>query len=168
MIAATDSLTRLRDIIEPPPVPGWPPAPGVWFLAGFVFVWLVAVLAVVWLRHRRNAYRRQALKELADMDAGLGDPECSTRVSAQLNELLKRTALAAYPRSAVAPLAGSEWLAFLDRSAGLSEFTEGAGRALGSIYSSSTGSPEANELQGLSAAARRWIGTHRAGNPGGE
>ena len=92
------SLQNLHDIVEP--MPGsiwWPPEPGWWFL-------LVIVLAVcLWRFMRRiknrhaDAYRREALSELERL-------EDITR----LPELLKRTALVAYPRKTVASLAGEK------------------------------------------------------------
>ena len=42
--------------------------------------------------------------------------------------LVRRTALGAFPRETIAPLAGPAWLAFLDRSYGGQEFSRGAGR----------------------------------------
>ena len=44
------SLANLRDIVEPPPVPWWPPAPGWWFL--LTVLGLIAILVAL------RAYRR--------------------------------------------------------------------------------------------------------------
>ena len=99
-------LSNLRDIVVPPDVSFWPPrraggssAPPALVAAGF------AIAAVV--RHRqRNAYRREALRELASADAR------------DISAILKRAALAAFPREQVASLSGPAWLAFLDRTGG--------------------------------------------------
>ena len=64
--AAVDpaSLEHLHDIIVPPPVSMWPPAPG-WYVIGAVLLVLLAILVVrVVSRWHANAYRRIALREL--------------------------------------------------------------------------------------------------------
>ena len=67
-------------------------------------------------RYRRNAYRREALRQLDAVDPG------------GISTVLKRTALAAWPREQVAALTGAAWLAFLDRTGRTTAFTDGAGR----------------------------------------
>jgi hypothetical protein len=47
-----------------------------------------------------------------------------------LPELVKRAALAAFPREAVASLSGMEWLQFLDRTGHTDAFTRGPGQLL--------------------------------------
>ena len=55
------SLEKLFDIVVPPPVPWWPPAPG-WFVVGGVLLVLVFWVAWrVWRCWRAAAYRRAAL-----------------------------------------------------------------------------------------------------------
>ena len=73
--------------------------------------------------------------------------------------LLRRTALAAFPRATVAPLAGTAWLAFLDRSYDGQEFSQGAGRLLISApYRRAA--PGDDEVEALVGVARRWIRRH--------
>ena len=55
--------------------------------------------AAIARRHRRNAYRREALRELEEADA------------ADISAILKRTALVAFPREQVASLSGAAWMA---------------------------------------------------------
>lgn len=101
------SLDNLREIILSPPVPWWPPAPGWWVL--FALLTVVAVIAAfrAWRRWRAAAYRRAALRELA----------AAANASA-IAEILKRTALVAYPRTEVASLSGSAWLSWLAQTGG--------------------------------------------------
>ena len=101
------SLDNLREIILPPQVPWWPPAPGWWILFGILAV--VAVIAAFrfWRGWRAGAYRRAALRELA----------AAGNVAA-IAEILKRTALVAYSRTDVASLSGSAWLAWLAETGG--------------------------------------------------
>src|SRR5262245_3171457 len=56
--------------------------------------------------------------------AALGRDD-SREVTSALALLVRRTALAAFPRQEVASLAGPAWLAFLDRSYGGHEFSQG-------------------------------------------
>ncbi len=141
-------LSRLADIVVPPPVPWWPPAPGWWMLLAALLAGLVILLVAAARGWRRNAYRREALAALERLEPAAD----ATAVSA----ILKRTALAAYPREAVASLTGRTWLAFLDRTSGDHAFAEGGGLA-----AAVSGAP-AEDDAALLAAARRWVRHHRA------
>lgn len=99
------SLGNLRDIVTPEPVSWWPLAPG-WWVVILVGCLLAAIAAWRgWRRWRANAYRREALSKL----------ERAESIAAVAN-LLKRTALGAYPRSSVASLSGDAWCRFLTES----------------------------------------------------
>ncbi|MGU3493050.1 DUF4381 domain-containing protein [Xanthobacteraceae bacterium A53D] len=145
-------LSRLADIAVPPPVPWWPPAPGWWVLACGLLAALVIVAWGLAIRHRRNAYRRAALAELAAIGPA-GDPGSAAAVSA----ILKRAALAAYPRTQVAGLTGQAWLAFLDRTAGSRDFSDGPAATLAQA---AMGAP-IGDGPAILAAARRWIRHHK-------
>ena len=140
-------LSNLRDIFEPTDVPWWPLAPGWWILAaGIVAAGAIAATAMV-AHHRRNAYRREALRVLKDSDPS------------GISVLLKRTALAAWPREEVASLTGEAWLAFLDRTGGTTAFTKGRGRCLETLAFG--GEVDAGSRAAAIAAARDWIRRHR-------
>lgn len=149
-----DPLAQLRDIHLPPPVGWWPPAPGWWLLALLALVTLL--LGALWLRrrHRRSAYRRAALAELRQLQA-IDDP---LRFARAVNALLKRTALAAFPRRQVAPLYGADWLAFLDSRLRRPQFTEPSLRALGANHHPQ---PDALDRQLLTRATSHWIRRHK-------
>lgn len=134
------SLSNLRDIVVPPPVSFWPPAPGWWIVGAACVVAAGLAIAALVRRHRRNAYRREALRALETAEA------------ADISAILKRAALAAFPREQVASLSGSAWLAFLDRTGG----THFAQTALAALPYGGTGDREA-----ILAEARRWIARHR-------
>ena len=100
------SLDNLRDIVAPPAVPWWPPAPGWWILFAALFVAASVLGWRGWRTWRANAYRRAARREL----------HSATSV-AEIAEILKRTALCAYPRTDIAALSGSAWCQWLGESA---------------------------------------------------
>ena len=113
----TKALQQLNDIVEPAAPAFWPPAPG-WYLIGALALLLV-MMATVWLwrRWQANAYRRQALEELAALRDGpqsISPPH--ERIGA-LASLLRRVALHGAAREKVASLSGDAWLDYLrDRS----------------------------------------------------
>ena len=90
----TAPLDKLHDFYQPPP-PSWRPQTIGWYvvfaIAALLLLWLVVHLMRRWIANR---YRREAMRELVS-----ANPE-------QLSELLKRTALSAWPREKVAALSG--------------------------------------------------------------
>jgi hypothetical protein len=134
------SLQNLRDIVIPEPPTLWPPAPGVWVLLVIALAVAIA-LFLLWRRTRaRNAYRRAGIALLED-----------ARTTRDVNVILKRVALAAWPRPEVAPLYGDDWAAFLD------------GNCARSRFSSLAPVDDATEPpRELTRSARIWIRHHRA------
>jgi Domain of unknown function (DUF4381) len=123
---------------------------------------LAAVVAAIWrFAHHRyaNRYRREALAELDRIRRS--QSEARPELLARLTVLLRRTALAAFPREEVASLAGPAWLSFLDRTCGEKEFSRGVGRLLVSAPYQRL-PPDDAELQSLVGLVRRWIEVHRA------
>ena len=96
-------LDLLQPVPEPQPVP-WTLQTAGWFWLGLAIL-LAIVLAVRWLirRRRKNAYRREALRELKTVSNN----------AAEISQLIRRAALAAFPREDVAALHGDAWLSFL-------------------------------------------------------
>src|SRR5262245_48254962 len=79
-------------------------------------------------------------------------------VTSALALLVRRTALAAFPRQQVASLAGPAWLAFLDRTYGGQEFSQGPGQILGLAPYEPQRS--ISDMRPLIDLVRRWIRTH--------
>jgi len=97
------SLSNLRDIVTPDAAPRWPLAPG-WYVVIAVVVVAVVYCAIrTWKQWKANAYRRAAVTVLEDADD-----------SSEIATALKRTALAAFPRSEVASLTGDAWCDWLE------------------------------------------------------
>ena len=148
-----DLLDRLAEPAEPPPVSLVPETIG-WLLLAVLAAGLVFWFAVATVRRRRaNAYRREALGLLS----AAGDD------GAAVAAILRRTALAAYPRERVASLAGAEWLAFLDRTGG-----EGAGFSSGprACLAAAPYRDGDAAVPGLGAAAARWVRRHERARDG--
>lgn len=123
-----DPLAELRDIHLPAPPELWPPAPGWWLL---LFLGIAAAIYLLFIGYRywqSNAYRRQALRELDEIYQGESADEL--HLLTQTNDLLKRVALTTYGRESVANLTGEGWVAFLDASAEVHDFSMGPGQAL--------------------------------------
>jgi hypothetical protein len=153
------SLENLRDLALPAPVPWWPPAPGWWILAaGLVAAGLVAAWRS-WCRYRANAYRREARRQL-DAIARRVDAGLLAETSADIAAVLKRTALAAFPRAEVASLTGSAWLTFLDRTGRTTAFTEGAGQWLARWAYAGDAALSAPALTAALDEARTWVAMH--------
>lgn len=148
------SLSNLHDIVVPGAVPWWPPAPG-WYVAMGIAVLGVLILAVQWIRrYRHNAYRRSALGELASLPndpAGL--PPIAT--------LLKRTALAVYPRERVAQLSGAAWIDWLADTGGLTVPESVASALMRDVYVDR----ESANVAAVSEFASQWIRCHKGPEP---
>lgn len=155
-------LSQLQEIPLPEPI-AWIPATIGWVVVAVLL--LIAAGVVCWLivRHRRrNAYRREALAELALIENNLQQPSVEPGITS-IPALLKRTALAASSRDAVASLSGDEWLRFLDRTMNGNAFEKGPGQCLPRVTYAATAPAELSigEQQALIELSRLWIRTHR-------
>lgn len=149
-----DPVAGLIDIPLPAAISLWPTT---WTSRIAIVVLIVALIAAVaWFAYRwhANRYRRAAVAELDEI---MRDPRATVGA---LELLVRRTALAAFPRQAIAPLTGQAWLAFLDRSYGGDGFSNGAGRTL--AISPYTPPQPIENIGPLADLVRRWIRTHHA------
>jgi uncharacterized protein DUF4381 len=156
-LVQTDPLTGLIDIPLPPPVSLLPQT---WESRISLAALLALAVVVVWHfihRYRANRYRRNALAELDQICAASNRAPHLT--VDRLSVLVRRTALDAFPRETIAPLAGPAWLAFLDRSYGGQDFSNGVGHWLANAPYQPM-SPDRGELQPLADLVRRWIKVH--------
>jgi len=148
------SLARLVDIVVPPAVPAWPPAPGWWVViavvAASVLAWSIRVRA----RYRANAYRRAALAELKNVAP---DDAAPMRVAT----LLKRTAIAGLGRAAVASLSGDEWVVWLNGRVRRPVFSDQPAELLAERIYRRGGAADRVVTAELIGAARVWIRRHR-------
>jgi len=158
------SLQNLNDIVVPGAVPWWPLAPGWYVLASVLVIVLTVLFVRLWNARNRNRYRRQALAELA-----LIRQDKTGDSMQRLPGLVKRAALAAWPREQVAPLSGSAWHRFLDASAGTDRFGAGAGVTLDRLAyrTNTTPAPADEELTQALDAAEFWLKNHTFREAGG-
>lgn len=104
-------LDQLKDIHLPDAVSAWPPSMA-WWSALLLALIICALLIFAGLYYRkRTRLTRLALAELAQLQ----QQGCDIN---SLHLLLKRVALASFPRQQVAALHGQQWLEFLDQQAG--------------------------------------------------
>ncbi len=160
------SLDRLHDVIAPPPVPWWPPAPGWYWLISFAFILILVLILKTIIHWQRNRYRREALTELARHELALRDPQQRASALAAVAELLKRAALSTFPRTQVATLTGNDWFQFLDRTGRTSAFTQGHGAMLENVAYDPRTAGSVNEIQAAELAShiRHWLTHHRIEN----
>ena len=153
------ALRSLHDIAVPPPV-SWLPQTWGWAALAALLSLLLLWAFVGWLRrHRRNAYRREALRLLDRIAADIRNPIDREKGVHELTELLKRTALAAWPRNDVAALTGQAWLQRLNSRGADSTLTHllddleyHDGAAIAAL-------PD-DRADELVLASRRWIKGH--------
>jgi hypothetical protein len=100
-------LQDLKDIHIPASIESWPPAYGWWLMA--LLVALGIYLLAIWLVkvQKVRLTKRQALKALQQIDSS--DLDCIS----QLNQLLKRVAIAYFPNKNVQEMHGMQWTDFL-------------------------------------------------------
>ena len=133
------SLSNLRDILVPDSPLFWPPAPGVWVALGMA---LSTLLLLAWRLHalrKRNAYRKAGLLLLRRAET-----------ERDVAVVLKRVALAVFPREQVASLYGEDWVEFLHKSCPQNQFS--------AMLASEEGDAPSNELIELASI---WIRQHR-------
>lgn len=95
-------LNNLRDIVVPEEIIWWPPGPAWYVVIAIIFILLFYYIIVGLKNWRSNAYRRDALKQLAQADSATG-----------IAEILRRTALAFTAREEIADLSGDRWVEWL-------------------------------------------------------
>jgi hypothetical protein len=125
-------LEQLAPDRAPPPLGWWPLAPGWWGLMGLL---LLSLALAAWLRKRRRQpslkrWRRAALRELTRLETVSGQAGSDdAHIARDVQQLLRRYAIARYGRDAVAALSGDAWLAFVVRHGG-SDWAGESGQAL--------------------------------------
>ena len=144
------SLVDLLDMLEPAPAPepiSMMPQTWGWLVVVVALALLVGFGVAALVRHRKmNAYRRAALMELSGAE---NNPE-------KIASILRRTALAAYPRRKIAALSGQNWIDFLLETSDKINFSETNRRSLlQAPYQDTPADPD------LAKLAQDWIRSHK-------
>lgn len=164
------SLQSLHDIVTPAAVSWWPLAPGWYAIAGLLLVIIAGAAWRSWRGYRANRYRREALHACAAIERRMADPALRWSGLADIAELLKRVALAAYPREQVAGLTGDAWWRFLEMGTG----PTGSGNEMRvimdlALYGNPADTdPNDDMVRAICSAARDWIRNHDPAPRAGE
>lgn len=152
-----DLLHQLHDIHLPTPIGAWPLAPGWYVLVGVVLAGVLWASIWGWRHHRHGRMKRSALSILARYERAYCPMMDTQSTSAALNELLKRVALAYFPRERVAQLYGRDWLIFLNETSQNLDFLSQEEVLLVCPYHKEL----AKDLRPLCELVRRWIQQRR-------
>jgi hypothetical protein len=155
---AADPLAQLRDIHLPAPVAWWPPAPGWWLLAGATLLLIGTVGYFLLRRYKRRRYRRLAQRAANTIYAQWQQQGDNLAFVQALNQLLKQTALVAFPGAPIAALSGTAWLQFLDSRLATPQFNRAETRVLADVYQTRIEHLQADAIQ---RAAEHWLRRHK-------
>ena len=146
------SLERLHDLALPSDVSWWPLAAG-WYVV-FALLLLVAI-RFLWharVKWKANAYRREALVQLA----GASDV-------AAVAEILRRAALVFSPRNSIADLSGEAWVNWLSDRCAEPMPQDVREQLVKGLYQRRAGGSDAtHSLAVLKDYASHWIQEHTA------
>ncbi len=113
-------LKGIEEVVLPLKVSYFPQTVGWKILAALILLWVTYYLFRKARKWWQNRYRREALRRL-QATVEERDRPVSERL-AEMAELLKATALHAYPREQVAGLYGGEWLVFLNQQTAAQDY----------------------------------------------
>lgn len=163
-----ETLEQLRDIHYPDEYLSllWPPSIGnsiLFIVFSVLIIYLLTFLIKKIAQYYTNRIIRIALRELnnIDQDAINNNPIASVQ---KISLLLKQCALVKYKKNNINSLAGKDWLLFLNKTGGTTQFTSKSGQLMTIIpyvnnitslgYSSDQLNQDINTLIQLS---KKWI-----------
>lgn len=158
------ALKGLEEISSPDPISAMPQGSGWWFLAGTLF--LVGGALVYYMRKKwnRNAYRRHAVAALEALEITHEGPTQSWHVHLQpLPEILRTTALHAFPRRNVVAASGESWRVFLNAATQTPLWSEQAFQVLYALSYRQASAREISEqeAQEVIQATKAWVVEHK-------
>lgn len=122
MTPGNQALAQLKDIHLPDAIGLWPLAPGWWIVISLATALTLWLCWQAWQRHLRNRAKKRALVLLQKFKQRYQQQGNTTETAALLSTLLRRVAIAYFPRHDVAGLKGANWVNFLDSHAKQSLF----------------------------------------------
>lgn len=156
-MANPSSLTQLKDIHLPSPISWWPLAPVWYLLITFSIFSLIIFIYYLHKKYTHTLAKKQALILLKQYQKNYETNPHVPLTSAQISELLRRVALAYYPREQVASLYGEEWVTFLNQTAKGVDFYSLKSLLLEAPFKAE----EVMNLKPLFDAAQLWIKQRR-------
>jgi hypothetical protein len=153
----SDRMWGLKELPLPEPVSWWPQTAGWAVLAIALLILLASAAYKVFRRIQRNAYRRDGLAMLEAMQS-------DHSMLGELPLLLRRSALQAAPRKSVAGLRGTDWIDWLNASAGRQLFRTDDAIILDQLAYAQDGDQAADDasVRHVLQASREWMRSHRA------
>lgn len=156
-----DPLSQLHDILLPDPISWWPLSYSWWVLIFSISALLFAALWFLFDRHKRNAYRREALANLIIIEGNANlNPQ---QKILQINALLKQVAITLYGRQTVTALNEKSWLKFLKSTAQFIEQPSELNQIITQAYQPAERLNSADLTQALNTwqgYAQQWIKGH--------
>jgi hypothetical protein len=152
-VTEPQELAKLHDIHLPDPIGWWPMAAG-WYLL-IILALVSAALLIYSLRrfYEHGRAKREALLLLRHYEQDYQRGADSQLISMKISELLRRVALAYFPRAEVAGLKGKAWLDFLTRTSKGIDFKAISDYLLTLPYQPA----KEIDLELLFCTAKRWI-----------
>lgn len=108
-----NQLAQLKDIHMPPAVSFWPLAPGWYVVLALIIAASVALLFYLYKCWKKQQRTKSILHQVIELQTNYQHGN-KQQALAQLSVLLRRAALAKYPRNTIAGLYGDAWLEFLN------------------------------------------------------
>lgn len=153
MQADPELLKQLHDIHLPPALTMWPLAPGWYVVLGMISIAMMACIVGGWRWYQHGKVKRAALRLLRQYEKQYYQTSNAQQASAEINELLKRVALAYFPRQDVAQLCGKDWLLFLNQTSRELDFMPAEAALLRYPYQKEA----TGDLRPTLHLARAWI-----------
>jgi len=127
--SAADQALQLKDIHLPDSPGFWPLAPGWWILLALCLFFIIWLLLKLKQKAKQRKHRQRIFSQYKALEEKLLDKPDNENIAA-INTFLRQLAVNKYPRSDIASLTGTKWLAFLDQSGNTTKFSKGVGQIL--------------------------------------
>lgn len=129
-----------------------------WYILAALVLFVAIFFFYKWIiNYKRNAYRREALKNLSLIETRFNEQKdvfCLNDVLV----LLKLVAIQAFGRKLVAELSGDEWLTFLEQKGTGTPFKKYSSTIFSIAYKQSK--IELNEVSNIIGLTHKWIKNH--------
>lgn len=157
------TIFDLNEIVTPDTIGYRPETLFVRVLSAVIAIGLVRAGWCGWRKWKQAAYRRAGLRLLEEIRQDFSRTGDAAVFLSALSVLLKRIALAVFPRRQVAPLYGSEWLRFLDETCPARAFDSASGARVAGQMLSNDSAPSLSkaDAEHLVQWTRTWIRKHR-------